>query len=83
MVFIVPPDEGRRHSLRPGLGGKPRSNEHRAKEGRVQSDEKHNRATSRVYKYMAKAKKNICVVVNKWWEADPVMAVLANSDVRP
>lgn len=32
---------------------------------------------------MGQPKRRVCVVVNKWWEADPVMAVLANSDVRP
>ncbi len=28
-------------------------------------------------------KKKICIVINKWWEADPIMAVLTNDDVKP
>lgn len=28
-------------------------------------------------------KKRICLVVNKWWEADPILAVLTNEDARP
>ena len=28
-------------------------------------------------------KKRVVVVVNKWWECDPVMFVLSNDYVRP